>query len=171
MNHNDLVHRLYDEQPAEKTIPGALAFTLRVLGAIPADEQAGLLYKPTGENIIEYHGVMVAAARVCFPDGVIYKVLTDVPDGNGPAWEDNGTVDPSRWVPLVPVADVVPDAVLDVVPSPVVDDIDFKLDALAALSNHNTERVLAEIQRARTDTENSLKQYLPALETLARFFQ
>lgn len=59
----------------------------------------GLLLKPAGENIVRWHGRWFSASRVCLPDGRIFKVLTDVPTTNGPSWQDNGTVDPSLYVP------------------------------------------------------------------------
>src|SRR6185436_15696744 len=97
LNHLDAVQYVYSLQPAEKTLPGALAFLLRLLDALPVSERAGLLLKPAGENIVPYNGQMVSAGRICYPDGQLYKVLTDVPTTNGPSWQDDGTVDPSRY--------------------------------------------------------------------------
>jgi hypothetical protein len=95
--------------PADKTVTGALDFTVRVAQALA--DGAGLLAKPSGENIAPYHGVLVSAGRICYPNGQLFKVLTDVPTTNGPSWQDNGTVDPSRFVAVdAPVAPpVVPD--------------------------------------------------------------
>lgn len=61
----------------------------------------GLLLKLSGENIVAWHGRSFSASRVCLPDGRIFKVLTDVPTTSGPSWQDNGTVDPSLYVPAI----------------------------------------------------------------------
>lgn len=98
VNHADIVQQLYNQQPAEKSIPGALAFCLRVLAALPPSEKAGLLVKTSGDNIIPFRDTVVSAGRICYPDGQLYKVLTDVPTTNGPQWSDNGTVDPSLYL-------------------------------------------------------------------------
>lgn len=98
LNHADIVQAVYAEQPAERTLAGALAFLLRLLPRLPPLERAGLLLKPAGENITPYNGQMVSAGRICYPSGQIFKVLTDVPTTNGPGWADDGTVDPSRYL-------------------------------------------------------------------------
>ena len=64
-------------------------------------EGAGLLIKPGGENIVTWLGRSFSAARICYPDGHIYKVLSDVPTTNGPSWQDNGFVDRSLYVPAI----------------------------------------------------------------------
>ena len=66
-------------------------------------EGAGLLIKDSGENIIAWQGHWFSIGRICYPDGHIYKVLSDVGDGgaNGPTWDDNGFVDPSRYVAAI----------------------------------------------------------------------
>lgn len=97
-DHGYLVNQCYAAQPAEKTVDGALAFTLRVIAALPASEGAGLLLKPSGDNIADYQGQMVSAGRICYPDGHLYKVLTDVPTTNGPSWQDNGMADSAAYI-------------------------------------------------------------------------
>jgi hypothetical protein len=64
---------------------------------------AGLLIKNGGENIVPWRGFSFSAGRICYPDGHIWKVLSDVGPGgaNGPAWSDNGFVDPSLYVPAI----------------------------------------------------------------------
>ncbi len=62
---------------------------------------AGELIKNGGENIVSWKGYSFAAGRICYPDGHIYKVLTDVGGGNGAGWADNGFVDPSLYVPAI----------------------------------------------------------------------
>lgn len=79
------------------TVEGAFEVTKRVAWLLRG-EGAGLLIKNGGENIVSWRGYSFAAARVCYPDGHIYKILTDVPTTNGPGWSDNGYVDPSLYV-------------------------------------------------------------------------
>ena len=62
---------------------------------------AGLLIKNSGENIVAWKGYSFSAARICYPDGHIYKLLTDVPTTNGPTWSDNDFVDRSLYVPAI----------------------------------------------------------------------
>jgi len=71
-----------------------VAWGLRAVGA-------GLLLKPSGENIVQWNGRSYSASRICFPDGHIYKLLTDVPTTNGPSWQDNAYVDRSLYVPAI----------------------------------------------------------------------
>src|SRR5205823_2388898 len=74
--------------------------TLRVPWALRG-EGGGLRIKNGGENIIGWQGYSFAAGRICYPDGHIFKVLTDVPTTNGPSWQDNGFVDRSLYVPAI----------------------------------------------------------------------
>lgn len=66
-------------------------------------EGGGLLIKNGGENIISWQGYSFSIGRICFPNGQIFKVLTDVGEGgtNGPGWDDNGFVDPGLYVPAI----------------------------------------------------------------------
>jgi hypothetical protein len=64
-------------------------------------EGGGLLIKNGGENIVSWKGRSFAAGRICYPDGHIYKVLSDVGGGNGATWADNGFVDRSLYVPAI----------------------------------------------------------------------
>ena len=66
-------------------------------------EGGGLLIKDAGENIIFWQGYWFSLSRICFPDGHLIKVLTDAGEGgtNGPAYNDDGFVDPRRWVPAI----------------------------------------------------------------------
>ena len=43
------------------------------------------------------------AGRICYPDGHIIKMISDVGPGgaNGPSWQDNGFVDPSLYLPAL----------------------------------------------------------------------
>jgi hypothetical protein len=76
--------------------------TKRVAWALRG-ERAGLLIKNGGENIVAWQGYSFSAGRICYPDGHIFKVLSDVGPGgaNGPTWSDNGFVDPSLYVPAI----------------------------------------------------------------------
>jgi hypothetical protein len=61
----------------------------------------GLLLKPGGENIVTWNGRSYSASRMCYPDGHIYKLLSDVPTTNGPSWQDDGFVDRSLYVAAI----------------------------------------------------------------------
>ena len=80
----------------------AFEVTKRVAWALRG-QGGGLLIKNGGENIVSWQGYSFSAGRVCFPDGHIYKVITDVGPGgaNGPQWADNDFVDRSLYVPAI----------------------------------------------------------------------
>ena len=80
----------------------AFEVTKRVAWALRG-EGAGLLIKTGGENIVPWKGYVFAAGRICYPDGHIFKVISDVGPGgaNGPSWQDNGFVDPKLYVPAL----------------------------------------------------------------------
>lgn len=80
----------------------AFEVTKRVAWALRG-EGAGLLIKTSGENIVPWKGYVFAAGRICYPDGHIFKVISDVGPGgaNGPSWQDNGFVDPKLYVPAL----------------------------------------------------------------------
>jgi hypothetical protein len=86
-------------RPAHTT-EGAFEVTKRVAWLLRASG-GGLLIKNGGENIVSWKGRSFAAARICFPDGHIWKVLSDVPTTNGPSWQDNDFVDRSLYVPAI----------------------------------------------------------------------
>jgi hypothetical protein len=83
-----------------RTVEGAFEVTKRVAWLLRGSG-AGLLIKNGGENIVSWKGYSFAAARICYPDGHIYKVLSDVPGTNGPSWQDNDFVDRSLYVPAI----------------------------------------------------------------------
>lgn len=66
-------------------------------------EGAGLLIKSDGENVILWQGYSFSATRVCYPDGHIYKIISDAGPGgtNGPQWADDDFVDRDRYVPAI----------------------------------------------------------------------
>lgn len=106
MNHQDIVARIKASEPADAftTAEGILRFLLHLLAALPKAERGGLLRKDAGENIAFYApaNCNVSISRVCYPDGQLWKILTDSGPGgaNGPAWNDDGTVDASRYIDI-----------------------------------------------------------------------
>ena len=82
------------------TVEAAFEVTKRIAWLLRGSG-AGLLIKNGGENVVLWKGMSFAAARICYPDGHIYKVLTDVPTTNGPSWQDNDFVDRSLYVPAI----------------------------------------------------------------------
>ncbi len=103
VNHEDVVKQVAAQKAPDNTSTDTLLpFVLRVLAALPPSEKAGLLRKDGGENIARYEpaGVNVSISRICYPDGSIYKILSDAGPGgtNGPSWADNGTVDKAMYV-------------------------------------------------------------------------
>jgi hypothetical protein len=80
----------------------AFEVTKRVAWALRG-EGAGLLIKNDGENVVSWQGHNFSAGRICYPDGSLMKVVTDVGAGgvNGASWTANGSVDPSLYVPAI----------------------------------------------------------------------
>src|SRR5262245_1997420 len=99
-NKEKLVECIHDHVNPARTVEGAFEVTKRVAWALRG-EGAGLLIKNGGENIVSWQGYSFAASRICYPDGHIFKVLTDVPGTNGPSWQDNDFVDRSLYVPAI----------------------------------------------------------------------
>jgi hypothetical protein len=66
-------------------------------------EGMGLLIKASGENVVLWQGYSLSATRICFPDGHIYKIISDAGPGgaNTPTWSDNGFVERSLYVPAI----------------------------------------------------------------------
>ncbi len=73
-----------------------VAWILRGIGG-------GLLLKGSGDNTVPWLGFTFSASRICFPDGHIFKILTDAGPGgtNGPQYADNDFVDPSSYFKAV----------------------------------------------------------------------
>jgi len=63
-------------------------------------EGAGLLIKNGGENVTSWKSYNFSASRICYPDGHIFKVISDAGPGgaNGASWQDNGYVDRSLYL-------------------------------------------------------------------------
>jgi hypothetical protein len=83
-----------------RTPEGAFEVTKRVAWLLRGSG-GGLLIKRGGENIVYWKGEWFSAGRICYPDGHIYKVLTDIPSTNGPGWQDNDYVDRDLYVPAI----------------------------------------------------------------------
>ena len=66
-------------------------------------EGAGLLIKNGGENVTSWKSYNFSASRICYPDGHIFKVISDAGPGgaNGASWQDNGYVDRSLYLPAL----------------------------------------------------------------------
>jgi hypothetical protein len=66
-------------------------------------EGAGLLIKGSGDNTIVWQGYSLSASRICYPDGHIYKLLSDAGPGgaNLPQFSDNDFVDKTLYVPAI----------------------------------------------------------------------
>jgi hypothetical protein len=105
IDHRDLADRAFalsglQPTPPNRTTPQVFAYLVRLLSLLPAAEQAGYVKAPPdGENVIALpDGTIVRTARVMTPDGQIYKVMNNVPNGD-PQWvaED---VRPELYVPF-----------------------------------------------------------------------
>ncbi|HJZ78640.1 MAG TPA: hypothetical protein VKE51_43230 [Vicinamibacterales bacterium] len=96
----DLVACVHAAVNPSHTVEGAFEVTKRVAWLLRGSG-AGLLIKNGGENIVSWRGYSFAAGRICYPDGHIWKVLSDVPGTNGPSWQDNDFVDRSLYVPAI----------------------------------------------------------------------
>jgi hypothetical protein len=95
-----LVECIHDAvNPSPKNEFEAFEITKRVAWAL-RNEGAGLLIKNSGENIVSWQGYSFSASRICYPDGHIFKVISDAGPGgaNGAVWADNAYVDPSLYV-------------------------------------------------------------------------
>jgi hypothetical protein len=73
--------------PPPRTVEHALTYITRLLSMLPPAEQAGYVKSiPGGENTVALpDGTLVRVSRVMYPDGQIYKVMNDAPNGN-PQW-------------------------------------------------------------------------------------
>jgi hypothetical protein len=82
---------------------GAFQITKRVAWELRG-EGAGLLSKPGGNNSAGF-----AVDVIAYPNGHIFDILVGSGDVNGPAWQDAGEVDASRYrAPFDPGDDVPP---------------------------------------------------------------
>lgn len=102
-NHLELVQQAFDANPLPPTpraVDSITPILVWLLGHLPAAEQAGYTKSSAGaSNTIQLaDGTYVRVARVSYPDGQIYKFMSDVPNG-GPQWvaED---VRPDLYLPV-----------------------------------------------------------------------
>jgi hypothetical protein len=96
----DISRCVHDAINPPHTVAGAFEVTKRVAWLLRGGG-GGLLLKPGGENIVTWKGKSYSAARMCYPDGHIYKLLSDVPTTNGASWQDDGFVDRALYVPAI----------------------------------------------------------------------
>lgn len=161
INHTDIVQReraSMDPTSAESI----LACLVRVVKALPPDEKGGLLRKDAGENILFYPptNCNVSISRVCYPDGQLYKIFTDAgPNGaNGPAWNNDGTVEPSRYLNIL--GDVPPPP-----PAPDLSELIKRVQGLeSTVDRHATELTNAELANIALAKRVAILEAAPAFE-------
>jgi hypothetical protein len=103
VDHADLARQAFDASalPAPpRTLPDALRYIRALLALLPAGEKAGYVQGPPGgENVTPLpDGTLVRISRVMYPDGQIYKVMSDAPNGN-PQWVEED-IRPDLYVPF-----------------------------------------------------------------------
>lgn len=85
---------------AETNLRAAFEITKRVAWLLRG-EGCGLLLGPSdGESVLEWNGYTFRSARVCYPDGQIYRVLTG-DNFQQSGWVDEGVVDHALYVPAI----------------------------------------------------------------------
>lgn len=130
-NQTDVVTRVRAKYP---TPLGAQHAQCLLEIAREIGQQAGLLRKDSGTNIVLPDGTRVAQDIICFPDGRIYDCLGDAEGEASPGWsEANGSpVDPARYyrVSTTPEPGPTPD------PPPNGDTLSEVLYELRRLSYH-----------------------------------
>ena len=97
-----LVACVWSAMPRPTDEFGAFEVTKRVAWLLHGGG-GGLLIKNAGENVVNWKGYNFSASRICYPDGHIYKVISDAGPGgaNGASWQDNGFVDRGLYVPAI----------------------------------------------------------------------
>ena len=90
VDHADFARQAFDTSalpPTPRTVQDALRYIRALLALLPAGEEAGYVKGPAGgENVTALpDGTLVRISRVMYPDGQIYKVMSDAPNG-GPQW-------------------------------------------------------------------------------------
>jgi hypothetical protein len=186
-NHADIVREVAAEKAPDKTLQGALDFTLRVIRAINErfpNERVGLLEKTAGENIVPYtvaavgdkpaRETLVSAARIAYPDNHLFKVLTDVPSTNGPEWAEDGYANGIGYMVGYLAVSAPPAVVITVVDPPApppgltqeqVATLLARIDALELAirtrADENTERVLSGQRELRNEVLDGVRKYAP----------
>lgn len=90
IDHADIARAAFDAStlpPVPRSVESALGYITRLLSMLPPAERAGYVKGPIGgENVATLpDGTLVRVSRVMYPNGDIYKVLTDAPNG-WPQW-------------------------------------------------------------------------------------
>lgn len=103
VDHADFARQAFDTSalpPTPRTVQDALRYIRALLALLPAGEEAGYVKGPAGgENVTALpDGTLVRISRVMYPDGQIYKVMSDAPNG-GPQWVEED-VRPELYVPF-----------------------------------------------------------------------
>lgn len=52
-----------------------------------------------GANLYTCNGITYKVGRVIYPNGHVFKILTDIPGTMNPSWQDDSFVDPQRYSP------------------------------------------------------------------------
>lgn len=146
----EVVQRIREQlQPRDEH--GAFEVVKRVAWELRG-EGAGLLLKPAGENVVNWRGQTFSAGRLCYPGGLVIKVITDVGPGgqNGAGWHEEDVVDATRYVPAMdPAGDAPPPIGPAPVPSPpTLQPVDLRR-VLEELAN-----VAAELKATRADVRD-----------------
>jgi hypothetical protein len=151
IEHRDIAEQAFASThlPAPpRTVEQALVYITNLLALLPAEERAGYVQGPNGgENVTPLaDGTLVRISRVMYPDGQIYKVMSDAPNGN-PQWVPED-IRPDLYVPYggpsVPPDDTVPPEQPGVDPGPI-------LARLAALEAEMVKKADAERVKAIND--------------------
>lgn len=112
---------------------GAFQITKRVAWELRG-EGAGLLSKPGGNNSGGF-----AVDVIAYPNGHIFDILVGSGDVNGPAWQDAGEVDASRYRQAIDPGDDVPPIEPPIVEPPTLPPADPQLlERLVAATTNMT---------------------------------
>jgi hypothetical protein len=156
-DHTEIARAAFEQSglqptPPYRTVDDALRYVTRLLGLLPPNEAAGYVKAPLGGSNVSTlpDGTLVRVGRVMYPDGQIYKVMRDVPNGS-PQWvaED---VQPALYVPFTGPHQTRPDAPApDDPPAPPPDLLDEILKQIG-LQNEQLARLdrrVASAERTR----------------------
>lgn len=180
LNHLDTVRACYLDNPPEHTVQDVLHYTLRIILALPPEEEAGLLFKEAGENIARFGNFPVSAGRICYPDGQLYKVAMNIPQGNEPEWLDDGFVDRGRYIRVVETPEEgipppPPPPPLPPIPPPfdvkayVDEQREFLRLQLSQQMTADKNEILASIQKQRDDVSTFIRRYGPMIQRFLGF--
>jgi hypothetical protein len=163
--HLDIAQRAFEASglpptPPYRSVEDALRYITLLLGMLPPEEHAGYVGKG-GDNIAALpDGTTVSVSRIGYPDGHLYKVMSDAPNGSS-QWVDNGQRPSDQtYVPFTgqraePTAPVPPGPnVLE----PRVRQLEEEVDGLQALH--------AEVLRQLTDLNEGFKAHADQIAAL-----